>query len=300
MRRLLVTGATGFVGSHLLYRARHHWKACGTFCNNRNTPSWVDTVHFDLARDNPSLLLDTASPSRVVHTAALARTEACHHDPESAHQVNVTGTERLAAACVVRNIPFIFLSTDMVFDGQDPPYSEISKPNPQTEYGKSKLAAEKAVLARDPSSTIVRTNLVYGKGLGWSTSFSGNVLKTLEKEGTIALFEDQFRSPISVRNLVDVLLEMVENPPGKLFHVSGSDRVSRLEFGRALARVNGLDPDMVTGNRMADHDSDIPYPKDTSFDISLATSSFNTRLLAIDEGLQLEYQTQLEQWTGKA
>ncbi len=299
MRRLLVTGATGFVGSHLLYRARHYWKACGTFCSNRNTPSWTDTIHFDLSKDNPSLLLDTVNPSRVVHTAAMARTEACQQDPELAHMVNVTGSERLASACAVRNIPFIFLSTDMVFDGQDPPYSETSETNPQTDYGKSKLAAEEAVLARNASATIVRTNLVYGKGLGWSTSFSRNVLMTLEKEGSVALFEDQFRSPISVRNLTDLLLEMVENPPGKLLHVSGSDRVNRLEFGRALAGINGLNPDKVTGNRMADHDSDIPYPQDTSFDISLAKSLFNTRLLGIDEGLLLEYQTQPEQWIGR-
>jgi dTDP-4-dehydrorhamnose reductase len=300
MRRLLVTGATGFIGSHLVYRARLHWRVYGTFHTQQNAPSGVEMIPFDLAKDNPSILLETADVSRVVHTAAIARTEDCHRDPERAHQVNVKGTERLAAACAARKIPFFFLSTDMVFDGTNPPYSEESTPNPQTVYGQTKLEAEGAILKRIPDVTIIRANLVYGKGLGFSTSHSQIVLHTLENQGSVTLFEDQFRSPVSVRNLTNVLMEMLEDPPCRLIHISGPDRVSRVEFGRAVAKSNDIDPNKVHGNRMADHPSEITYPVDTSFDISLATSSINTRLLGVDEGLNLEYRTEAEEWIGKA
>jgi len=299
MRRLLITGATGFVGSHLAYRARHHWRVYGTFLSHRNHPPWIEAIRFDLAKDNPSILLDTMNPDRVVHAAAIARTEACHLDPEKAHQVNVKGSERLASACATHKIPFIFLSTDMVFDGTNPPYSESSPPNPQTHYGKTKLAAEEAVRTKHPTATIVRSNLVYGHGLGWSTSFSEYILNTLKKDGKVTLFEDQYRSPISVRNLSDVLLEIVENPLKKLIHISGPDRLSRLEFGRKLAEFKGIDPQNIQGNRMADHSLDIPFPLDTSFDIGLAKTLINTKLLGIQSGLELEYLTEVEEWIGK-
>ena len=300
MRRLLVTGATGFIGSHLVYRARFHWKVYGTFHSNRNAPPWSETLHFDLASDNPSVLLETTYPDRVIHTSAIARTEACQKDPDLAYRINVKGAERLAAACVSRHIPFIFLSTDMVFDGENPPYSETSTPNPQTVYGRTKLEAEEAIRAKLHDASIIRTNLVYGHGVGWGSSFSEMILNTLEKDSSIKLFEDQYRSPISVRNLVDVLMEMIENPPRKLVHVSGPDRVSRLDFGRTLARVMGIDPDNVQGNSIVDHESDIKYPVDTTFDIHLAKNTVNTRLLGIEEGLELEYSTLVDEWIGKA
>jgi dTDP-4-dehydrorhamnose reductase len=299
MRRLLVTGATGFVGSHLLYRARFHWKVYGTFKTNRNAPPWAEALHFDLAKDNPSILLETASPDRVVHTAAIARTDDCHQDPDAAYHVNVRGTEKLAAACAARQISLIFLSSDMVFDGKNPPFSEESTPNPQTVYGKTKLEAEEAVRTKSPDATIIRANLVYGHGIGWGSSFSEHILNTLEKDGTVTLFEDQFRSPISVRNLVNALLEIVENPPRRLLHVSGPDRISRHQFGRTLARIIGVDPERVQANRLADHRSVIPYPVDTSFDINLAKSIINTRLLGIEEGLELEYSKLVDEWIGK-
>jgi dTDP-4-dehydrorhamnose reductase len=299
MRRLLITGATGFVGSHLAYRARHHWRVYGTFYSHKNPPPWIEAIRFDLTKDNPSLLLNTINPDRVVHAAAIARTEACHRDPETAHQVNVKGSERLATACATRKIPFIFLSTDMVFDGTNPPYSESSFPNPQTHYGQTKLAAEEAIQAKLPTATIVRSNLVYGHGLGWSTSFSDYILSTLKKDGKVVLFEDQYRSPISVRNLSDALLEIVENPLKKLIHLSGPDRISRLDFGRKLAVTKGIDPQNIQANRMADSSLNIPFPVDTSFDISLAKTSINTKLLGIQDGLELEYNTSVEEWIGK-
>jgi dTDP-4-dehydrorhamnose reductase len=299
MRRILITGATGFIGSHLAYRSRHLWTVYGTFHSHRNTPPWIQAIPFDLAVDNPSVLLDTMYPDRVVHTAAISKTEACHRDPDAAIRVNVRGSERLAAACATRKIPLIFISTDMVFDGVNPPYSETSIPNPQTHYGKSKLAAEEAVRAKIPDATIIRSNLVYGRGLGWGTSFSEHIIASLKKEGSVTLFEDQYRSPISVRNLADVLLEMVENPANKLLHISGPDRISRLEFGKRLAEVKGLESQNIKGNRMADLPLEIPFPADTSFDISLAKSLINTRLLGIEDGLRLEYITKVEEWIGK-
>lgn len=271
----------------------------GTFNSNRHLLPWGDTVHFDLAIDNPSVLLETTSPDRVIHTAAIARTEACHRDPEAAHRVNVIGTEKLAAACGARRIPLIFLSTDMVFNGKNPPYAEQALPNPETVYGRTKLAAEEAVRARHPDATIVRANLVYGHGIGWGTSFSEWIRISLKKNGSIELFEDQYRSPISVRNLVDVLLEMCESPPRRLLHVSGPDRVSRRHFGQALARTLGIDPDTIRANRLQDHPSDIEYPIDTSYDIALARSTIKTELLGIEPGLELEYVTSAEAWIGK-
>ena len=280
-------------------RARAHWTVYGTFNSSRNVPPWGETIHFDLATDNPSVLLETASPDRVIHTAALARTEACHRDPNAAHRVNVIGAERLAAACAARQIPFILLSTDMVFDGKNPPYSEESIPNPQTVYGRTKLAAEDAVRSRHPTAAIVRTNLVYGHGIGWGTSFSEWIRHSLKESGSITLFADQYRSPISVRNLVDALLELSENPARRLLHISGPDRVSRYQFGQALARVLGIDPENVQANRLADHPSDVEYPIDTSYDITTAKSIINTELLGIESGLELEYITPAEEWIGK-
>ncbi|NJL17847.1 MAG: sugar nucleotide-binding protein [Nitrospira sp.] len=102
---------------------------------------------------------DCLKPSVAIHCAALSRTKDCEQDPQKARHINVDATAYLAR--VSKDIPFIFLSSGEVFDGQQGWYREEDEAIPINYYGKTKLEAERLVL-QNPRHTVVRIVLTAG------------------------------------------------------------------------------------------------------------------------------------------
>src|SRR4029450_6291254 len=104
----------------------------------------------------------TLQPDTIVHAAAFTAGDACESEGHRAYLVNAVGTRNIADAARRVGAHLIYLSTDYVFDGTKPtPYDEWDTPNPESVYGRSKLAGE-LELAHDPAATIVRISWVFG------------------------------------------------------------------------------------------------------------------------------------------
>ena len=101
------------------------------------------------------------TPDYIIHTAALSSVDECERHPNLAYNINTYGTERVANAALKLKVPLLYISTDYVFDGKNPPYSEDDEPNPVNVYGKSKLQGEDFV-KRLSSSIIVRVSWLFG------------------------------------------------------------------------------------------------------------------------------------------
>ncbi len=167
----------------------------------------------------------------------------------------------------------IFLSTDMVFDGERAPYAETDEPSPITEYGRKKREAE--LMALEEGATVVRSSLVYGfEPMDPKTSILLNGLKT----GLFPYpyFRDEVRSPIFVEDLCKCLVELAflsEAP--QLLHLGGPEAMSRYELARRIAEGLGFDSTLVPSATQREHPG--VRPRDLTLDISLALKILRTR-----------------------
>lgn len=249
----LITGAAGLIGGYLV-RSASRW-----------VPDWavrgVTRAEVDLIdRAQVQRLWDRYRPDLVIHCAALSRTGLCEQDPARARLINVEATRLLAD--LARDIPFIFLSTDQVFDGAKGQYVETDAVHPLNVYAQTKAEAEQVVLG-NPAHAVVRIALTAGTSPTRDRSFVEDMVRAAAKGMTLTLFTDEFRCPLPAGALARALWEFgVQRRPG-LYHVGGRERLSRWEIGALLAaRFPELRPSIRPGS-VADYEGP-PRPPDLS------------------------------------
>jgi len=170
-------------------------------------------------------------PDLLIHCAALSRTKDCEQNPDEARRVNVEVTAHLAQ--LSRDIPFIFLSSGEVFDGTTGWYGETDEPNPINVYGKTKLEAEQAVL-QNSGHTVVRIVLTAGTSERGDRSFVEEMCRTAKAGKDVTLYADEFRCPLPAGVIARTIWELVDRKQPGLYHLGGSERLSRWEIGEAL------------------------------------------------------------------
>lgn len=251
-QRILITGANGLLGQHLVARMsripEYDVLATGRHPTPRFSGGSCGYVRLDItdAQQVRQLFLDFA-PSVVVNCAAMTEVDRCERDRDKAWRVNVEGVENLAQACKSHGTRFIQLSTDFVFDGIAGPYRENDRPNPVNFYGRTKLASENAVRQLGLQRwSIVRTILLYGTAPYLNRpNFVLWVVDRLSQGRSIQVVTDQFRSPTYVVDLAAGIERIVRYNKTGMFHLSGREYLSVYDFGREVARAFDLDPDLV-------------------------------------------------------
>jgi dTDP-4-dehydrorhamnose reductase len=126
----------------------------------------------------------------------------------------------------------------------------------------------------NPNALIIRTNF-FGWGTSYRQSFSDFVIDNLRKGNNITLFNDVFYTPILIETLVEIVMELYFKKTTGIFNVVGNDRVSKLEFGLELAKVFGLDIDLIKEGSIKDNKDLVKRPKD----LSLSNSKVNRFLM---------------------
>lgn len=236
MRSLWITGASGFLGWYACQALSHDWQLYGTYHTHPVTLEKGAVESLDL-RDNTAVQAywDKTQPDAVLHTAAISKAGPCQRDPDGSYPVNVTSAVTLAQRCAKAAIPFVFTSTDLVFDGTQAPYEEGDRPNPVNHYGHQKAVAEQAILRAYPDATICRLPLMYGAATPTATCFLQSFLATLQAGTPLTLFTDEVRTPAEVTDVVQGLrLVLAQNVTG-LLHLGGPQRLNRYDFGRLMA-----------------------------------------------------------------
>lgn len=284
--RLLVTGASGLVGSHVVLRARDSWEVHGIF---RRQPAPVDRVEWhrlDLT-DAKGLqgLVRSLRPDVILHAAALTDVDRAERQRATAEAINVRATHRLAEAAAAFNLRLVYVSSDMVLDGDRSWYREQDPARPVNYYGHTKLMGEEIVRKICPNSVVARTALIYGRPISGTNSASEWLIEALRRGSSVRLFHDQFRTPIWVENLAEVLLELCATDWSGTVHLGGPERLSRLQFGQRLCRRFSLDERLLEPVSMDSVRTVAPRPRDVSLDTSWARSLLSTPLLDCDTAL---------------
>jgi dTDP-4-dehydrorhamnose reductase len=221
-----ITGAGGLIGNYLVQTAP---KFASTASIRSLTRAELELSDFGAVRT----AFKRDSPQLVIHCAALAHTPTCEKNPALARKMNVEVTAVLAE--LAADVPFIFFSTDLVFDGLAGNYDESAAVNPLSVYAKTKVEAERIVLA-NPKHTVLRTSLNFGKSLTGERAFNEQMRRAVERGETLQLFVDEFRCPIPAAETARAVWELAAlNKPG-LYHVAGSERLSRVQIGQLLAK----------------------------------------------------------------
>ena len=221
-----ITGAGGLIGSYLA-------RIAPDFAPPRRVRA-LRRADLDLENmDAVSSSFKKDAPQLVIHCAALANTPACEKNPSLARKLNVDVTAFLAE--LAADIPFIFFSTDLVFDGKIGNYDESAAINPLSAYAKTKAEAERVVLA-NPKHTVLRTSLNFGRSPTGDRAFNEQMRQAVTRGETLKLFTDEFRCPIPAIATARAVWELAaRNQPG-LYHLAGSERLSRWQIGQLLAK----------------------------------------------------------------
>lgn len=270
--RVVITGASGFVGGHLWPRlqSRHDVITVG----RRALAGSPRHLRGDLEEKRTLDLLAHAAPEIVVHLAALTDADRCEEQPERALRVNDELPARLSSAVEKSCRRFIQVSTDLVFDGESGPYAEGDPALPVSIYGRTKLAGEKGAAAvLGERTSVVRLALVYGPRPSSSSrpSFLERMLESASHGARVRLFEDEFRTPVYVEDAALAIARLVELPsPPALLHLGGPDRCSRFEMGTRALAAFGFASDLAFASSRGEGGGSAPRPRDASLDSSLA------------------------------
>lgn len=202
--------------------------------------------HADFLHTNEILsIIDSTRPDWIINCAALANLEECEKHPDQAKMLNTNLPAELATACAKRNIKFIHLSTDAVFNGEkEGAYTEDDEPNPQGVYSQTKLEGERVVQEVNPQAIIARVNF-FGWSLGSRRSLGEFFVNNLSEGKNVNGFTDVIFCPMWVNHLSRTLLEMLEKNLHGLYHVVGARAMSKYQFGVEVARKFGLRESLI-------------------------------------------------------
>lgn len=273
--RVVLTGASGQLGAYVLEAligAGHEVRAwSGRDAGRRGR---VPLRPIDLTDEASTLrALAEDDPEAVLHAAAMSAAEAVRLDPGRGRAVNVAATETLARWCSEHGRRLVFTSTDLVFDGSRSWWCESDAAEPVLEYGRTKRAAEPAVLAV-PRGLVARISLLYGPSRCGRAGFFDRAIAALREGKPQTFFEDEYRTPLDYATAADVLVRLVVSPAAGLLHVGGKERVSRFALMRRAAVALGIGAGLVVANRRADVSLPEPRPADVSLDSTRLESLF--------------------------
>jgi dTDP-4-dehydrorhamnose reductase len=268
--RFLLTGASGQLGAYLLRQLTAAGADVTAWSGARRGELFgVPFQPVDLAdSDAVAAAFRQARPQTVIHAAAVASIAECHRDPTRARRVNVDGTATLAELAARAGARLVLVSTDLVFDGESPPYSEGDPPAPLSIYGRSKADAEAAALAA-PRAAVARVSLLFGRTLTGRPSFFDQQAEALRAGRPVTLFADEWRTPLHLATAARALVALAHSDFTGLLHLGGPERLSRLEMGHRLAHFLGADSGVLLASRRADAPAPEPRPRDVSLDSSL-------------------------------
>ena len=287
MKRLLVIGSSGLLGSKLMELGKEDYEMWGTY--NVHMPKKASNILKLDATDRTAVfkLMEKVKPDCVIDTHSLTNLDYCETHTDEAWRVNVEGTRYIAGACKQLGSKLVFISTDDVFDGAKLKYTEKDKPHPLNYYAKTKLVAEYMLSALDMNHIIVRTSVLYGAGGSSKVSFAIWLIAKLKNNEHVRIVADQKNNPTLTDNLAEFLFRLYEKDETKIFHITGKDCVSRYDFANEIAKHFDLDSHLIIPVTSPELNQIAPRPGRVNMVTEKAERVTNLKTITIKEGLLL-------------
>ena len=291
IQRILITGANGLLGQ----------KAAGMFANETGHQLILtdlaekaedageseyfpmDVTKKDSVKENVKKYL----PDIIINTAAYTNVDGCETERELSWRVNVDAVKNFIIASRVNNSKIIHISTDYIFDGKSGNYDEHSTPNPQSYYAKTKLASENALIASGVPYAIIRTMIIYGTGKNLRLNFALWLIDKLGKNEPVTIVDDQFGMPTINDDIAWALVKIVDLDRTGIYHISGSEYLSRYAFALKLADIFEFDRKLIIPIKTVELHQAAARPMNSSFILLKAETELGIKPLNVTDGLYL-------------
>jgi dTDP-4-dehydrorhamnose reductase len=236
-RPVLITGAAGTLGRAFTRICEERGIECRPLTRQELDIADAAAIEFALAG---------IKPWAVINAAGYVRVDDAEWDSVSCQRINAGGAIALGLACEAHGLPLVTFSSDLVFDGNSTrPYTEFDVSNPRSAYGRSKAAAESALLALRDQPLIVRTSGFFGP---WDAcNFLARSLSTIANGVPFDAAEDLIISPTYVPDLVNAALDLLIDGERGVWHLANDGETSWADFARRAARLAGLDAELIVG-----------------------------------------------------
>lgn len=291
MKKVLITGANGFVGYYLTQQLLD--KKYSVIATGRGDcrlpfadPNFIYQSLDFTDKYAVEKIFAEHEPGIVVHCGALSKPDECEQNKQAAFLTNVTGTIHLLYAAKKLRSFFIFLSTDFVFSGEKGMYTEDDERGPVNYYGETKLLAEDEVKNYPYPWAIVRTVLVYGKPFLNRQNILTTVANSLGRKEPMQIFNDQVRTPTYVEDLAAALVTIIEKDATGIYHISGEDVITPYKMAIAVANHLQLDEKLIKKIVEKDLIQPARRPPKTGFNISKAKTELNYQPVSFNKGLE--------------
>lgn len=241
-KKILITGMASLLGSYLARQLGEHHTLFGTY--HKLLPPinlkkyYSNTYQFSITDiSDVSKIIKKINPDVVIHLAALSNIDFCEKNERQAYSINVNGTKVLLKALANTKAHLLFLSSNAIFDGKNPQYTERSKPHPLNIYGKTKTIGEKLVQETSLMQTIIRCTSMFGwVAKGIRNNDVTYYLERLKDSKPLYLVNDRFFNPVYAKFVAEVIKKIIDEKTTGILHVAGKDRVTRYLFVQNLVR----------------------------------------------------------------
>lgn len=289
IERVLITGGTGLLGFALQQLAPKYIQGFSVYFPERSLP--VPLAFNMLAADvtdrmQMQSVFEWAKPDVVIHTAAIGSVDFAERNRQETRKVNVGGTEVVTALCHTFGSRLIYISSNAVFDGRTPFYSEAAPVNPINYYGQLKVEAEKVVRESSTLWAIVRPILMYG----WP--YQGERenpvvwwIRSLKGGKPIKVVDNVFSKPLPAWSCAEVVWEVIRQQRTGVYHAAGKDHLSLYQFAIQVAEVFDLDAGLITPVPDSYFPEIASRPRDTSFDTTKMEHELGVKAVGVKDGL---------------
>jgi dTDP-4-dehydrorhamnose reductase len=241
--KVLLVGCNGLLGQNLLYTAPSGISLSGISIESE---CYLEELEDYLALDigNKRELKEAIaeiSPDWIFNAAAMTNVDLCEKEIGQCRLLNRDAVGWMAET----GLPMVHISTDYVFDGKSGPYGENDRPNPLGMYGRTKLESEPVVLDACSRSLIIRTMTLWGRGNKLRPSFVEFVKSNLQERRSITIVTDQVGNPTLAEDLAAAIWKLVEKSCSGLYHVGGSEILSRFDWAVKTAEFFNLDSSLI-------------------------------------------------------
>lgn len=252
---VLVIGASGFVGCHVLAGLRQQgYFAVGT----QSTAQCPGLLRFNLVQDRIGSVISSAfdnapTPGYALLCAGIGSVEACSQDRVGSRLVNVTSTKRLIDDLTERGFSTIYFSTSAVFDGHRLIYDESILPAPLHEYGRQKAEVEDFLLSQVPDAVVVRLSKIVDTDPA-GHDLLGDWWKRVRARQPIECVAGESFSPTLAADVAAAIGRLIDRRLSGLFHVANSEGLFRDDMARQfLAALGGNSPVVPVVNHPPAH-----------------------------------------------
>lgn len=263
--KVLTFGKTGQVATEL-------GRLPGVTCLDRNAADLCDPASCE------RIIAESAADA-VINAAAYTAVDRAEEDRDTAMIVNAMAPTAMAAAAAARNIPFVQISTDYVFDGSGTvPHPPDGPTGPLGVYGASKLGGERGVTAAGGVHAILRTSWVFS---AHGSNFLKTMLRLSETKDHLAVVSDQIGGPTPAADIAQacmIIAQTLTSEPDKagIYHFAGTPNVSWADFAREIFRATGRSV-TVEGIPTSAYPTAAPRPLNSRLDCSSLLSNFGIK-----------------------